>query len=73
MILLLGTNMGALIQMGEGASYAVSAQWPDAPGWLTARHGMAAVLFFTLVVIFPLSMLPNMRKVGRGHAPVPCM
>jgi hypothetical protein len=63
MILLLGTNMGALIQMGEGAAYAISTQWPDAPEWLYARQGIAAVLFFTLLVIFPLCMLPSMRKV----------
>lgn len=65
MVLLLGTNIGALIQLGEGASFAISSQWPDAPEWLYARHGIAAVLFFTLAVIFPLAMLPNMRKVGR--------
>ena len=64
MVLLLGTNMGALIQLGEGASFAISNQWPDAPEWLYARHGIAAVIFFTLCVIFPLCMLPNMRKVG---------
>lgn len=63
MILLLGTNMGALIQLGEGASFAISNQWPDAPEWLYARHGIAAVIFFTLCVIFPLCMLPNMRKL----------
>ena len=55
---------GAIIQLGEGASFAISQQWPDAPEWLYGRHGTAAMLFFTVVIIFPLSMLPNMRKVG---------
>ena len=67
MVLLLGTNMGALIQLGEGASFAISNQWPDAPEWLYARHGIAAVIFFTICVIFPLCMLPNMRKVGAAQ------
>jgi amino acid permease len=55
--------------MGEAFGYAISTQWPDAPGWLWERSGTAAMLFFTLVIIFPLSMLPRMRHleyVGNG-------
>jgi sodium-coupled neutral amino acid transporter 10 len=68
-VLLIGTNIGAIIQMGEAFGYAISTQWPDAPGWLWERSGTAAMLFFTLVIIFPLSMLPRMRHleyVGNG-------
>ncbi|PSC70040.1 Amino acid transporter isoform A [Micractinium conductrix] len=62
-VLLVGTNIGAIIQMGEAFGFAVETQWPDAPTWLYGRSGTAAMLFFTLVIIFPLSMLPKMRKL----------
>ncbi|KAL4457628.1 hypothetical protein ABPG75_012493 [Micractinium tetrahymenae] len=68
-VLLIGTNIGGIIQMGEAFGYAVEIQWPDAPNWLWDRSGTAAMLFFTLCIIFPLSMLPKMRKlemVGNG-------
>lgn len=68
-ILLFGTNMGAIIQMGEAFGFAVQTQWPDAPNWLWDRSGTAAMIFFTLAVIFPLSMMPKMRSlemVGNG-------
>lgn len=62
-LLLVGTNIGAIIQMGESFGFAISSQWPDAPNWLWDRSGTAAMLFFTLCVIFPLCMLPQMRKL----------
>ena len=58
----------AIIQMGEAFGFAVETQWPDAPTWLYGRSGTAAMLFFTLVIIFPLSMLPKMRKVRGSTA-----
>ncbi|KAI7845451.1 hypothetical protein COHA_001001 [Chlorella ohadii] len=54
---------GPWLKMGEAFGYAISTQWPDAPGWLWERNGTAAMLFFTLVVIFPLSNLPRMRHL----------
>ena len=67
-LLLVGTNIGGIIQMGESFGYAVETQWPDAPSWLYGRSGTAAMLFFTLGVMFPLCMLPQMRKVGASVA-----
>lgn len=61
--LLVGTNIGAIIQMGEAFGFAISSQWPEAPAWLWDRSGTAAMIFFTLCVIFPLSMLPKMRQL----------
>lgn len=54
--------------MGEAFGFAVSTQWPDAPKWLWDRSGTAAMLFFTLCGIFPLSMTPRVRQArgGRG-------
>lgn len=39
MVLLIGTNIGAIIQMGEAFGYAVQSQWPDSPSWLWDRSG----------------------------------
>lgn len=112
---LTGVSFRPILQMGEAFGYAISTQWPDAPGWLWERSGeaggrkamsggklmrcggwerkaqhvsllpplasmllplqtgpsnccllagTAAMLFFTLAVIFPLSMLPRMRHVS---------
>lgn len=38
-LLLVGTNIGAIIQMGEAFGFAVVNQWPDAPNWLWDRSG----------------------------------
>ena len=59
----MGTNIGGIIQMGEAFSTAVSRGFPGAPSWLSWNNGFYAMLFFTLVVIFPLCMLPQMKKV----------
>jgi hypothetical protein len=38
-LLLVGTNIGAIIQMGESWSFAISSEWPDTPAWLWERSG----------------------------------
>ena len=63
-ILLLGTIIGALIQCGEVGSAGLLSTWPDStPGFLTYRSGLAIVVFFTLLVILPLCLLPSMRQL----------
>lgn len=64
-LLLFGTNLGGLAQLGQGAAYTIRTEWPGAPAWLH-HNGTAAILFFSLAVIFPLAMLPTMRKVWQG-------
>jgi len=60
--LLFGTNLGALAQLGQGASYAIARHWPSAPAWLY-HEGIAPILLFTLGLVFPLTMLRSMRQV----------
>ncbi|GAB4820976.1 hypothetical protein N2152v2_008022 [Parachlorella kessleri] len=60
--LLFGTNLGALAQLGQGASYAIATHWPTAPAWLS-KEGITPILFFTLDLIFPLTMLRSMRQL----------
>lgn len=63
-VLMLGTIIGAMIQCGEVGAAGLEWTWPDTtPGFLTYRGGMVIVIFFTVAVILPLSMLRSMRKL----------
>uniref|UniRef100_A0A1D2AFK5 Amino acid transporter transmembrane domain-containing protein n=2 Tax=Auxenochlorella protothecoides TaxID=3075 RepID=A0A1D2AFK5_AUXPR len=63
-ILLLGTIIAAMIQCGEVGAAGLTSTWPStAPGFLTYRGGLAIVVFCTLCIITPLSLLPSMRKL----------
>ncbi|KDD76732.1 hypothetical protein H632_c124p0 [Helicosporidium sp. ATCC 50920] len=59
---MLGTIIGAIIQTGEVGSAGLLWTFPDTtPPFLVWRGGTVIMVFFTLVFIFPLSMLRNMR------------
>ena len=47
MLLLLGTNIGAIVQVGQSASAAVEAQWPGQAGWWTGNSGTWPMVIFS--------------------------
>ena len=46
-LLLLGTNIGAVVQVGQSASSAVEAQWPGQASWWTANSGTWPMVIFS--------------------------
>lgn len=72
-ILLFGTIIGSIQQVGEAALSALMAVNPDGlPEWVTYADdsGYVLMVLFTAGIVFPLCMFKELRSVS-AHAPVP--
>lgn len=61
-LLLLGTNIGATVQVGQSASSAVEAQWPGQASWWTSNSGT-----WPMVIFSECRAGPSLVSAGQGR------
>lgn len=69
-ILMVGTLVGGIAQIGEAGSTAILYFNPDATGPMVNGSGRILMVIFVVAVVAPLCTLRSMRKVSK--APSPC-
>lgn len=59
-LLLVGTNIGAIVQVGQSASFAVEAQWLGSATWWTGNNGTWPMVIFSESAGPPACIWPRM-------------
>ncbi len=63
MVLLVGTIVGGIAQVGEAAAIGLTSIWPNTPAVFTSGSGRLLMAIATVFIIAPLCLVRRLRQV----------